>query len=88
MFGVCDKVNRAKERYSYNSGYCTCYYACNGYVYGPNNTQNTGFRVNEEVVMTVKLSEPKVTWAVDGVLKATSTSDLLKNKNYIFVPYI
>ena len=38
--------------------------------------------------MTVNLSEPKVTWTVDGVLKATSTSDLLKNKNYIFVPSI
>ena len=38
--------------------------------------------------MTVKLSEPKVTWTVDGVLKATSKLDYLKNENKTFVPYI
>ena len=39
-------------------------------------------------MMTVNLSASKVTWTVNGVLKATSTMDILKNKNYLFVPYI
>lgn len=46
MFGVVDNINRINSRFSYNQGFGTCYYATNGYVYGPNNTQNTGFRAN------------------------------------------
>ena len=88
MFGVVDKVNRIKQRYSYGCGYGTTYYATNGYVYGPNNNQNSGFKLNEEVIMAVNLSEAKVTWTVNGIVKATSTVDVLKNKSYVFVPYI
>ena len=88
IFGVVNSVNRINERTSYNQGEGTCYYATNGYVYGPNNNQNSGFRANEEVVMTVNLSTPKVTWTVNGVLRATSTVNVLKNKNHMYVPYI
>ena len=43
MFGIINKKARMNYRKSYDSNECTCYYATNGYVYGPNNTQNSGF---------------------------------------------
>ncbi len=44
MFGVVNK-ERISSRYSFDSSNNTTYYAVNGYVYGPNNTQNNGFHM-------------------------------------------
>ena len=38
--------------------------------------------------MCVNLANAKVTWTVNGVLRATSNVNVLKNKNHIYVPYI
>ena len=88
MFGIVDSINRINARYSYNAGFGTCYNGSNGYVYGPNNTQNSGFRASEDVIMIVNLASAKVSWTVNGAVRATSTVNVLKNKNHIYVPYV
>lgn len=71
MIGVIDELKQVNNRSSFSSKNSVCYNGKSGYKYPSSLTQGIGFREEETVKMTVHLSNKTVSWAVNGVIRAT-----------------